>query len=335
MRTVPELPCPVCGRSGRERYPQLEDRLFGAPGTWRMVGCEDHRCATLWLDPAPDPDHLAQAYRSYYTHTAGPVSRSTWRKRVIETYVHRRLGYPAPERPARLLAAFVTLLPRYRELALFARLYLPCVQGGRLLDVGCGAGNQLAELTAAGWLAEGLEVDAAAVRAARSRGLKVTEGDLLQTPLAQGAFDAVSMIHVLEHLPQPQRHLIAARRLLRPGGRLVVVTPNAAALGHRFYREHWRGLEPPRHLQIFTPASLSALVRDSGFDLEVSSTSARDAAHMFAASAALRKAHLRQTACANSPAPSLGMRLAGQFESFAAALQIAGGEEIVMVATSR
>jgi hypothetical protein len=90
-----------------------------------------------------------------------------------------------------------------------------------------------------------------------------------------------------------------------------------------------------RHLQIFTPASLSALVRNSGFELEVAKTSTRDAAHMFAASTALRKAHRTQTPSVNSPAPALGMRLAGQFESFAAALRIAGGEEIVMVATAK
>jgi SAM-dependent methyltransferase len=145
-------------------------------------------------------------------------------------------------------------------------------------------------MRSAGWDAQGLDVDAAAVRAARSRGFDVFEGDLLASPFAEGAFDAVTMIHVIEHLIRPQDHLAAAHRLLAPGGRLVIVTPNAASLGARWFGRAWRGLEPPRHIQVFTPAGLRSLLQHTGFEVEQLRTSARAAASLWSISAALRAA---------------------------------------------
>jgi SAM-dependent methyltransferase len=67
-------------------------------------------------------------------------------------------------------------------------------------------------------------------------------------------------------------------RVLRPGGRLVLTTPNALGLAHRQYGCHWRGLEPPRHLHLFTPTALQQCARTGGFEqIEVRTLSAESA----------------------------------------------------------
>ena len=138
-------------------------------------------------------------------------------------------------------------------------------RGGRLLEVGCGGGDSLALLQELGWDAEGVDFDPEAVANARAKGLRVRQGDLAGQGYPSSSFDAVIASHVIEHVPDPEALLVEALRVLRPGGTLVLYTPNAASLGRRHYREDWRGLEPPRHLHVFTPQALSALTRRAGF----------------------------------------------------------------------
>jgi SAM-dependent methyltransferase len=288
MRTHSVPRCPVCGSGGDTAFQGLIDLLFGAPGQWSMRRCRG--CGSLWLDPAPALESLGEAYADYYTHRPVKEGEQPWWDRPsVKRLAAGRLGYPAVSMSG-WRSAVDFLLPHRVELALFSRLYLPFVADGRLLDVGCGAGEQLAMMRSAGWQARGLDVDAAAVRAARSRGFDVFEGDLLAAPFAESAFDAITMIHVVEHLIRPQDHFAAARRLLAPGGRLVIVTPNAASLGARWFGSAWRGLEPPRHIQVFTPAGLRSLLQHAGFEVERLRTSARSAASLWSISAALRAA---------------------------------------------
>jgi SAM-dependent methyltransferase len=123
-----------------------------------------------------------------------------------------------------------------------------------------------------GWATEGVEPDPAAAALARRAGLTITEGtiDDLDSPGRAGGFSAITMSHVLEHVHEPRRTLVVAHRLLRPGGTLWIATPNLRSLGHRLFGANWLGLDPPRHLALFTHASLARLLDHAGFnDIDV------------------------------------------------------------------
>jgi SAM-dependent methyltransferase len=79
------------------------------------------------------------------------------------------------------------------------------------------------------------------------------------------SFDAVTMSHVIEHVYDPESLLRTALGLLKPNGTLVCVTPNVLSDNHLQFGRSWRDLDPPRHLQLFTPDALENLARHAGF----------------------------------------------------------------------
>ena len=162
-----------------------------------------------------------------------------------------------------------------RHLALVNRL-----GRGRLLDVGCGEGAFLHRAAHAGWEVLGVERSRqAAAYARRMHGLPVVCGDEATLPADAGPFDVVTMFDVIEHLPDPLATLRRLAGALRPGGRLVVSTPNAAGASPRltywlFCRTlgAWDHATPPGHLFQFTTRTLRALVERAGFECRSATT---------------------------------------------------------------
>jgi 2-polyprenyl-3-methyl-5-hydroxy-6-metoxy-1,4-benzoquinol methylase len=115
----------------------------------------------------------------------------------------------------------------------------PC---GQLLDVGCGSGHFLARMRSLGWQVRGVGPDAEAVRVARGHfDLNVYHGTLVDARFPANEFDAVTMNHVIEHVPDSIQVLQDCRRVLKTSGRLVIVTPNAASLGRSRFARAWMG----------------------------------------------------------------------------------------------
>jgi len=263
--------CPVCGDERRELlHGGLVDRLYGAPGSWDLQRCA--ACGAAYLDPWPTRDAIAAAYERYYTHepaSTPPLDTAARRLRqaLRNGYLNTRYGYALE--PASPLGRFVVpLLPGPRAAAdRHVRSLRRTRERARVLDVGCGDGEFLLEMRAAGWTAQGLETDERAVARAREHGLDVRHGSLEDASDAPGSFDAVTLSHVLEHVHDPVAALRACRELLRPEGSLWLATPNLASRGHARYGRAWRGLEPPRHLVLFTPSALVHALERAGFRL--------------------------------------------------------------------
>jgi SAM-dependent methyltransferase len=146
---------------------------------------------------------------------------------------------------------------------------------GRLLEVGCAAGWLLKHAAERGWVAQGVELSAAAAAHARSIGVDVVQGDLFEASLPSASFDLVYMGDVLEHVPDCRRTLAEVARVLRSGGYLYLrgpITTNSMArrLALATMGRAGRTIvlrEPPYHLWEFTPRPLRRLLGATGFEL--------------------------------------------------------------------
>lgn len=140
------------------------------------------------------------------------------------------------------------------------------------------------------------------------------------------------MNHVIEHVYNPDQLLTACCKLLKPGGIFVSVTPNIESLGHRIFKNHWRGLEPPRHLHIFSTNALLKNAKKSGFQKYRVSTTSANALIISAASFDLfKKGHHDMNA--NTPLGSLIVAVLFQYISFIiCSISKNSGEECVLMA---
>jgi 2-polyprenyl-3-methyl-5-hydroxy-6-metoxy-1,4-benzoquinol methylase len=294
MNAEPNPNCLLCGATGRPLYHGLRDQLFSAPGKWDVKQCPRAACGLLWLDPMPLERDIGKAYQDYYTHKQIPAQCNTI-LRQVERFIKRgylahKYGYYGQSLTAwnRLLGSFIYLHPRRRTDFDFNVMYLSAQAHGRLLEVGCGNGSMLKSMQDLGWEVQGVDRDPRAVQYAKEQGLNVGLGTLETQAKKANDFDAVIMSHVIEHVHNPLSLLIECHRILKECGRLVLVTPNGKSWGHKLFHEAWRGLEPPRHLHVFTPSALQALAEKAGFQKPSVSTTIRDANELFIASQALR-----------------------------------------------
>lgn len=270
--------CSVCGALGHRVHEKLLDKLFSISGQWSMSRCGNSECDLHWLNPAPPQSLLPTFYFSYHTHTPEPEGGKAKRlfTSAINGYNSDRFGYVPSEQltmSARLLKWLIRLVPTLRDEAAARVFWLDAMPAGQLMEVGFGNGVTLSRLKKLGWKVAGVEFDPVAVDLARQLGVDARLGSLEDGLYPDATFDAVVSSHLLEHLPDPRAHLEECHRVLRPGGRLVIVTPNASSVGHRIFGRNWRGLEPPRHLNVFGPLSIVRLAREAGFrQVKVSST---------------------------------------------------------------
>jgi SAM-dependent methyltransferase len=249
----------LCGGEGVVVYAGLEDRLLGVRGTWELRRCVS--CGLCWIDPMPTVEDLPRLYAGNYTHRA-PAPNAIL-DRLGRAVAAARFGYPDDGIERRWLAAgwLLSLLGPARERLEFDIMSLTPPQG-KLLDVGCGNGVFLLRMSRLGWEPHGVEPDIDAVRIARRHlPTRIHHGTLETARYADDSVDAITVNHVIEHVPDPLATLRECRRILRPGGRLMIATPNHDALGHRLFREDWLGLDVPRHLYLFDPPTLAASVR--------------------------------------------------------------------------
>lgn len=266
--------CPVCSCGERSLlHTDLVDNTFrSAPGKWLLWQC--NHCRIAYLDPRPKLDAIHLAYSSYYTHRQ-PNEKDDYallsplrklRRSLINGYTKWRYGTQAtPASTLGLPAVF--FLPNVKRILDREYRHLPKlpINGGSLLDVGCGDGSFLLLARTCGWQVVGLDPDQKAVVNAKSQDLIIHQGGIELFEGKSSLFDVITLNHVIEHVHDPARVLRTCHTLLKPGGQLWVETPNIDSFGHAHFQKNWRGLEAPRHLVLFNRKALIDLLTSVGF----------------------------------------------------------------------
>ncbi len=336
----PAGPCPVCGEVRRAtEFEGLTDRLCATPGTWSLRRCLG--CGLLLLDPRYRRDEIARAYEDYPFNLGLPAQGDAaaaprgLARVVPRAYLKHAYGYDdGLRRWQRALALLAVPYPEGAEAAGFSVMYLPALAGGEVLDVGCGGGVFLDRARSLGWRVLGVEPDPRAVDVARRvRGLEVRQGTLEEQGFADGRFDAVTSSHVIEHVHDPLAFLRECGRIAKSGGRVVAITPNIESLGRRRLGPAWIGLDPPRHLHLFSCATLRRLAERAGLRVLAARSSVRNAEFAWLLG---RKLLAAWPSPGQRPPRGWAGRRARAFqlaEWLLTRLGVEAGEEIVLIAT--
>jgi SAM-dependent methyltransferase len=212
---------------------------------YRIAECG--KCGLWYVNPQPTPEELREFYANY-------DDGEQWRKR--EEHFNRGVR---------------------RAILRFRR-------SGTVLDIGCGSGNFLQCMKVAGFSVFGIEPSESGSEFAREEhGIEIYKGMIEEYLAVQGGlrFDVISLLNVIEHLPDPAQTLEQLKQILAPGGVLAVVVPDARfhdllgrlrrRLGVRdpYWLEQRKsvlaGFKLPDHLCSFQPRTIAALLRQGGF----------------------------------------------------------------------
>lgn len=237
---VETIPCNLCGSTEAEVAITAQDFLLERPDAQvQFVKCD--RCGLFYQNPRPTPEEMMSHYPSNYEpfDLHPDDERSSRLERIAVNYgLSKRRG----------------LILRYRK-------------SGRILDVGCATGLFLHVMNMdANWDAHGVEPNNYAATIAQERyGLNVHHGTLEQAQYPARSFDVVTLWDVLEHVHDPAATLDEIHRILKSDGLLILRVPNGISRDAGLFKETWAGWDPPRHLYVFTPDTLTKLLAKQGY----------------------------------------------------------------------
>ena len=196
------------------------------------------KCCTFFLHPQPTKAQLEKAYDSSY-YGEGESKFSPLVEKVIDFF-------------------------RMQNAKKMARLF-----GGRgkIVDVGCGNGNFLSYLGKAGnFNLIGIEPEgSSADRAEKHEEIQLIRGFLEENTFEPKSIDAISLIHVFEHLPNPQQSLDIFQKTLKEDGTILIEIPNIDSWQANLFKQNWLHLDPPRHLNLMSPKVLIQELEKRGF----------------------------------------------------------------------
>lgn len=218
--------CPLCGGTNLlQPYPHAD---------LPVLRCS---CGLVFIYPHPTAEELRTLYNEEYYRSWGVQGEDEGAPRLMK---HR------------------TFASRLRMLS---RHMAP----GSILDVGCATGYFLEVAQEAGWDVHGVELSDFSAQLARKKfGDRVFPGTLEQAAFPPASFDVVSLSDLLEHVPAPELFLREVRRILKPDGSLVIVTPDVSSLSARLMKEKWSHFKV-EHLYYFSPATIKRLLTENGF----------------------------------------------------------------------
>jgi len=232
--------CCVCGRNDAVQIGVGEDYEYRTTDD-KFTAVQCRECSLVYLDPRPTLADMEMIYPADYH------------------------AFDFSERDFGIVHKIRSRLEAKRLLEYCG----PLPEGARILDVGCGDGFHLSLLREYGnktWVLEGIDLDKRAIDAAKRLELNVHFGSVETLGLEQNSYDLIYTLQTVEHVERPDEVLSAIHRLLKPGGRLVIVTDNTDSIDFGLFKQsYWGGYHFPRHLNLFNKASLTRLAEKVGF----------------------------------------------------------------------
>jgi len=229
--------CPVCNSQIFDSYLSCGDHFLSGE-IFTIVQC--HECGFRFVNPRP-----AEAKLGTYYQSPDYISHSNSRKGFFNNVYQGVRKY--------------TISRKHKMIMSFS-------PGSRILDIGCATGEFLSYMKSKGWDTLGIEPDGSARKQAiEVNGLKVLDEPYLEQ-LPDASFDVITLWHVLEHVADLSGRMKSLKRLLAPGGILVIAVPNSDSHDAKFYNNFWAGYDVPRHLSHFSPSSMNRLLVTFGFN---------------------------------------------------------------------
>jgi 2-polyprenyl-3-methyl-5-hydroxy-6-metoxy-1,4-benzoquinol methylase len=233
------MACPVCAAQTPKHMRTLWDDRYAYPGTYRLLRCKT--CTHEYLEAHFSDAELTELYTKYYP---------------------RRKFDPAKVRAHEPRDGVVSWLDGDRSGAF---RWVP--EKVRILDIGCGFGQTLLYHRNRGCDVAGTELDENAREVASLHQLDVRIGAFSADVFEEASFDVVTLDQVMEHLQDPRQVLLDVRRVVRPGGRVIISTPRSRCINRVLFGQRWAHWHTPYHLQFFTEPSMEKLAGQTGFKL--------------------------------------------------------------------
>lgn len=228
------MSCVFCG-SGTlvPSHQDVPDYEYGHPYRMNFVSCTE--CGALTQSSPLNAKQLKESYPEDYR----PHVQAGWLdfpKKINGMMMARTISRELPSRSA------------------------------NILELGSGSGHFIRALSRLGYqnLTAG-DQNSALNKAFENSSVRFLSLDIEHDQISGGPYDSIIMINTIEHMLDPGAVLSKCKRVLAPNGSIIIVTPNAESLCHRFFGRYWSGLHCPRHPEIFTPKAILGLARSTGF----------------------------------------------------------------------
>lgn len=225
----------------KEKLVSITCNLCGSDKTGKFLDCSDfyfvqcRNCGLVYQDPQPEFTDLQQRYRKNYFDYEISNEKN-----------------------------FFNLMQLGLVDIDFDRLTVD-FENRNFLDIGCATGMLLEYMQSKGWQPKGVDIcRESAEYGIRKRGLDIFIGPLQAAGYEENSFSVVHFSHLIEHVPDPAALLREVSRILRPGGIIIVTTPNAGGFQARLLGRHWRSAIAD-HLFLFTKRTLLQILKKTGF----------------------------------------------------------------------